>query len=154
MEDSRKVWPFNDVPSDVISIYDGLEVFLEEFGQVSRAQQIAFAGFWFQAELLNGGLAQFFSNDTGVLAPEAAEACREVGLPTLASRLEEAMAWFGEPYPRDRSSREEALEAFADNHPDVDGPFDELDDVVVSLIYDEGAGLEQAAVNHIESLGS
>ena len=154
MEDLRKVWPFNDVPSDAISIYEGPEVFLEDFGQVSRAQQIAFAGFWFQAEVLNGGLEQFFSNDTGVLAPEAVEACREVGLPDLASHLEKAMAWFGQPYPRERSAREDALEVFADTHPDSDGPFDELDDVVVSLIYDEGPGLEQAAVSHIESLGS
>ena len=154
MEDLRNLWPFSDVPSDAISIYDGPEVFLHDFAQVSRAQQIAFAGFWFQAEVLNGGLEQFFSNDTGVLAPEAVAACRELGLPNLASRLEQAMAWFGQSYPRERGAREDALEAFADTHENSDGPFDALDDVVVSLIYDEGPGLEQAAVNHIESLGS
>ena len=129
-------------------------MFLRDFGQVSRAQQIAFAGFWFQAEVLNGGLEQFFSNDTGVLAPEAAAACREVCLPNLAFLIEQAMAWFGHPYPRDRSAREEALEVFADTHSDSDGPFEELDDAVVTLIYDEGQGLEQAAVTHIESLSS
>src|SRR5690606_9291996 len=154
MEDLRKVWPFSDVPSDAISIYEGPEVFLQDFAQGSRTQQIAFAGFWFQAEVLNGGLEQFFSNDTGVLAPEAVAACRDVGLPDLASRLEQAMGWFGQPYPRERNVREDALEAFADNHAHSEGPFDELDDVVASLICDEGPGLEQAAVNHIESLGS
>ena len=154
MEDPRKLWPFSDVPSEAISIYDGPVVFLQDFAQASRAQQIAFAGFWFQAEVLNGGLVQFFSNDTGVLAPEAVAACREVGLPTLASRLEQAIAWFGQPYPRERGAREDALEAFADTHEDSDGPFDELDDVVASLIYDEGPGLEQACIHHIESLGS
>ncbi len=154
MEDLRNFWPFSDVPSDAISIYDGPEVFLQDFAQVSRAQQIAFAGFWFQAEVLNGGLEQFFSNNTGVLAPEAMAACREVGLPNLASRLEQAMAWFGQSYPRERGAREDALEVFADTHENSGGPFDELDDVVFSLIFGEGPGLEQAAVNHIESLGS
>ena len=56
MEDLRNLWPFSDVPSDAISIYDGPEVFLHDFAQASRAQQIAFAGFWFQAEVLNSGL--------------------------------------------------------------------------------------------------
>ena len=154
MEDIRNLWPFSDGPSEAVSIYEGPEEFLQDFGQVSRARQIAFAAFWFQAEVLNGGLVQFFSNDTGVLAPEAAVACREVGLPNLASHLEQSMAWFGQPYPRDRSAREHALEAYADTHPDSDGPFEDLDDLVVSDIYDEGSGLEQAAINHIQSLGS
>ena len=154
MNDLGKLWPYSDGPSDTISIYDGPEVFLQDFRHANRAQQIAFAGFWFHAEVLNGGLQQFFSNDTGVLAPEAVAACRDVGLPNLASHLEQAMAWFGQPYPRERSERESALQAFADTHPDSEGLFDDLDDVLVSLIYGEGPGLEQAAVNYLQSLGS
>ena len=153
MEDSRKLWPFSDVPSKTVSIYDGPATFLEDFAGLSRAEQIAFAGFWFQAEVLNGGLEQFFSNSTGVLAPEAVAACRELGLPSLANELERAMAWFGTEYPRSRDERQDALEAFADAHLDA-GPFDDLDDVVASLIYEEGPGLEQAAIDYFAGMSS
>jgi len=144
----KRVWPLSDVASDEISVYDGPEVFLEQFHGRSRADQIVFAGYWLQAQILNGGLGQFFWNDTGVLAPEAVEACRALGLPKLAARIQEAMNWFGHPYPREREPRETALQQ-------SDGdPFSELEDEVVGLIYEENSGLEQAAVKYVELHGS
>jgi hypothetical protein len=104
-------WPFSDVPSDAISIYDGPEAFLDEFAAAKPNSQVAFAVYWLQAEVLNGGLGQFFANDTGVLAPEAVAACRTLGLPQLAAKIEEAMTWFGLPYPRRREPRHAALQA-------------------------------------------
>jgi len=153
VEDLRSFWPFRDVPSYDISIYDGPDVFAQDFAQASRAQQIALAGFWFQAEVLNGGLEQFFSNDTGVLAPEAAAVCLELGLPKLAASLEQAMAWFGQPYPREREVREEALEAFARLHPATD-PFEALDEIVATHIYPEGPGLGQAALSYFDRIAN
>jgi hypothetical protein len=148
----REFWPFSDIPSDAISIYEGPEVFLQNFEEADRKSQVAFAAYWLQSEVLNGGLGQFFSNDTGILAPEAAAACRTLGLPRLASELEQAMAWFGFPYPRQRQQRQEALESN-----DRDGnrsPFDDLDEVVANLIYEEATGLEQAAINYLRSAPS
>jgi hypothetical protein len=154
MQSFNSIWPVSDTPSDDISIYDGPEVFLADLDKVSHAHQVIFAAYWFQAEVLNGGLQQFFSNSTGVLAPEAALACRTLGLPQLARKCEEAMAWFGHPYPRDRDTRQVVLGAYAVANPETPSPFEKLDDVVSGLIYDESPGLEQAAINFVEAHGS
>ena len=106
----KEFWPYSDIATDDISIYAGADVFLTNFKEMSKSEQVAFTAYWFQAEVLNGGLNQFFSNDTGVLAPEAAEACRTVGLPKLATKVEKAMKWFGPSYPREREVRERRLE--------------------------------------------
>jgi len=149
MQSHRKFWPYRDVPTDTISIYDGPDTFLAEFGAASTGEQVVFAAYWLQAEVLNGGLSQFFSNDTGVLAPEAAIACGTLGLSALAAKLEEAMRWFGNTYPRERETREAALAAYETSHPG-ETPFDSLDAQVSDLIYDEGPGLEKAAVLFLE----
>jgi putative GTP pyrophosphokinase len=44
--------------------------------------QVAVAAYWLQAEVLNGGLAQFFANDTGMAAPEAVAPVGDTGPPT------------------------------------------------------------------------
>jgi hypothetical protein len=151
MQSFNDIWPISDVPSDDISIYDGPEVFLADFGKASRAHQVVFAACWLQGEVLNGGLKQFFSNSTGVLAPEAVLACRTLGLTQLAQKCEEAMAWFGSSYPRERELRQAALEAFAVANPETYSPFEELDEVVTALIYDESPGLEQAAISFVKA---
>lgn len=142
----KEFWPYSDVATDDISIYDGPKPFLKAFRTVSTPEQIAFAGYWLQAEVLNGGLTQFFSNDTGVLAPEAVEACRTAGLPKLAARIEEAMKWFGQSYPKEGNKREARLEKEGRD------PFEAMDDEVTNLIYEENSGLEQAVIRYIESL--
>ena len=64
MEPFTEIWPISDVPSEAISIYDGPGVFLSDFGKASHTHQVVFAACWLQGEVLNGGLAQFFANDT------------------------------------------------------------------------------------------
>jgi hypothetical protein len=149
MEDSHKIWPFSDVPSETISIYDGPEIFLSEYANAPIKQRTIFSAYWLQAEVLNGGLNQFFSNDTGVLAPEAVAACRALWMPALADVLERAMAWFGDPYPRDREARQVALASFANANRDSDDPFDKLDDEIVDFIYEENGGLQLAASRYM-----
>ena len=140
----HQTWPYSDVTIDTISIYDGPEVFVREFRRASAKERLAFAAYWLQAEILNGGVAQFFSNDTGVLGPEAALACRTIGLPKLADRLEQAMKWFGDPYPREREPR---LKALADAG---DDPFAGIEDEIVNLLYEENSGIEDAARKYLE----
>jgi uncharacterized protein DUF4375 len=158
MESLSAIWPIGDVPSEAISIYDGPDAFLSDFAKASRVHQVIFAAGWLQGEVLNGGLTQFFANDTGVLAPEAAAACRTLGMPKLAEELEKAMSWFGAVYPRQRNVRTLALE----NHAKARGagsvyqenPFGELDERVAELIYSEGSGLEKAALEFVGASGS
>jgi hypothetical protein len=71
-----------------------------------------------------------------------------LGLPNLAAKVEEAMNWFGKPYPREREQREAALGAVNED------PFSNIEDEVVDLIYEENAGLEQAALKYIGAHGS
>jgi hypothetical protein len=158
MEPLTKVWPISDGVSECISISDGPQVFLSGFAEASRAHQVAFAAGWFRGEVLNGGLAQFFANNTGVLAPEAVEACRTVGMPKLAAKLEEAMTWFGNSYPRERGARKQALERYAELHNAtniyLENPFASVDDELVELLYSENMGLDEAALRYVRSFGS
>ena len=147
MEPFDSIWPISDVPSHCMSIYDGPEVFLRDFAAASSVHGTLFAAHWPQAEILNGGLTQFFANSTGVLAPEAVEAYRLLGMPRLAAKLHEAMGWFGTSYPRERESRQTRLEEFAATY-GLD-PFEAMDDEIVDLIYDEDSGLQAAALDYV-----
>jgi hypothetical protein len=64
-----------------------------------------YAAHWCQSEVNNGGLHQFFYNTTGILAPEALAGLHAIGVSEWSEILREAMAFFGNPYPRERSVR-------------------------------------------------
>jgi hypothetical protein len=93
-----------------INTYDEPDEFLSQFRQVQLKVGHLFAAHWCVAEVLNGGFDQFFFNTTGVLAPEALAAFRAIGLVEWASLLEEAMQFFGDPYPRNQKERWERLD--------------------------------------------
>ncbi|MCA9457705.1 MAG: DUF4375 domain-containing protein [Nitrospira sp.] len=90
---------------DQVSIYNGADTFLTGFTQLSEIQQHLFAAHWCQSEVRNGGFHQFFSNPTGVLAPEAVRAFAVIGLVEAAEVLTRALRFFGAHYPRDQSVR-------------------------------------------------
>ena len=143
MKDGQLYWSFVDPIWDRVSIYDGPELFLDQFSKITEVQKHLFASHWCQSEVRNGGLHQFFSNDTGVLAPEAVAGFRVIGMNTCADALERAMKFFGSEYPRERSVRADALDALELAHPDDWDPFTEMDDVMFSAF--EGQGFDRAA---------
>lgn len=59
----------------------------------------------FNAEMLNGGVHQFFTNSSGDFAIEVVTTMREVGLPRHAAALQRSIDMFGKPYPSDRDVR-------------------------------------------------
>src|SRR5262249_3817375 len=87
----------------------GVTVFLARMHSVPRKVQLLYSAHWCQSEVENGGFYQFFSNTTGIVAPEAQEGFVAVGLPDCAKALAEAMNYFGSHYPRNRSSRLDQL---------------------------------------------
>jgi hypothetical protein len=87
----------------------------------------------------NGGFDQFFSNSTGVLAPEAVRGFRAIGQNQIADLIESAMSAFGSRYPRDREQRQSLRDAL-DNK-----AFDGLDEQFFALIDLEARGFESAA---------
>ena len=130
MRPGELYWSLIDPIWEKVSIYGTPELFLHQFGKLTEVQQHLFASHWCQSEVRNGGFHQFFGNPTGILAPEAVAGFRAIGLEECASLLEEAMKYFGSPYPREREDREEKLqdeEAFA-----------KLDDRFFDAIADDG----------------
>ncbi|MGA2053529.1 MAG: DUF4375 domain-containing protein [Opitutales bacterium] len=130
---------------ETISIYDGVDRFLPEFAAAPTKARNLFAAHWCQSEICNGGFYQFFDNSTGILAPEAVNAFRALGMPKLAEIVSNAMSWFGNEYPRERQSRREALSLYASSHPEARDPFRELDDAFYGLFESENEGFLRAA---------
>jgi len=93
-----------------VSIYKGTDVFLEQFSRLPQSVGDLYAAHWLVSEVVNGAFPQFFSNSTGVLAPEALSALRRMDLEDAADVLEYAMEYFGDEYPRDRSIRSEMID--------------------------------------------
>jgi len=130
-----------------VSIYDGPEVFLRGFTEIPEHSGHLLAAHWCSSEVYNGGFHQFFCNDTGVLAPEAAAGFEAIGMPQTAAVVAEAMARVGQPYPRDREKRQDTFCTFgADSDDDGDwkSPFDDLDGRFYELTENENGGMEAA----------
>jgi len=103
-------WTLVEPIWDSVDIYGEPDAFLRQYAAVRPIEAAhLFAAHWCQSEVCNGGFEQFFYNPTGVLAPEALEAFRLIGLREWAECLEEAMRFFGDPYPRDNEARQRAL---------------------------------------------
>jgi hypothetical protein len=139
-------WDLVDPIWETVSIYDGPDVFLQQYAASPEPSRVLFAAHWCQSEICNGGFDQFFSNSTGVLAPEGAQAFRKIGMPHIASLIEQAMAILGPIYPRDREEREDAIEAAWDACAESEnGPFGELDELFFKFIETENGGFGEAA---------
>ena len=79
-----------------------------------------------------------------MLAPEAVVGFHAIGMPICASLIDEAMKFFGDPYPRERQSRIEILKPYDIQDPDQD-PFGALDDRFFEVLDSENGGFLSAA---------
>lgn len=131
---------------DLINIYDGPEVFRSTYDSAPKISGLMFAAHFCQSEVCNGGFGQFFSNSTGVLAPEAVEGFRQIGQPQVAAVVESAIELLGPAYPRDRDEREERVPHLPK------GALDVLDEKFFSLIESEAGGFEKAADLFVERI--
>jgi hypothetical protein len=137
-----------------VNIYDGPAIFLLQFNAIPPEGGNLFAGHWCQSEVRNGGFHQFFTNSTGVLAPEALRGYRAMGLRTWAAILAEAMDFFGHDYPRDQSDRIHTLESVRASTPDDWNPFRELDRRFFEWLRGEKNRWEVAADKYAGSVGN
>lgn len=108
--------------------WDDCEKFVREFRSVHPEAGHLYAAHWCQSEVCNGGLHQFFSNGTGLLAPEALEAFRAIGVVDWAEILAEAIKHFGTPYPRNRDNRKKFLQMRPERPREEWDPFCKLDE--------------------------
>lgn len=130
---------------DTISIQYGEEIFLEQYNKATEKQRVLYSSHWAQSEILNGGLGQFFSNSTGVLAPEAVDAFNKLGMPKCARAITGAMRFFGNEYSRDHLLREKYFERFFEESGEDGIPFEEYEDLIADLIEEENGGFWKAA---------
>ena len=135
-------WPFTESFTDSVSFYDSTELYLLQFEFADPIEANMFVLYWFQAEILNGGLMQFFENSTGLIAPEVVVALRCVGLPKLSEKLHEVLLQLGNTYERNRAKRKKLIAPMEEQ-------LDSLDDLIVELLYEENGGLESAAKKYI-----
>jgi hypothetical protein len=99
----------------------GPEQFLDSFLAVPNWLRVLIAADWCQKEICNGGMLQFFTNSTGIVAPEAIEGFRALGLSECAKLLEEGIKI------RDQDEREEFEERFPGEERSQWDPFYRLD---------------------------
>jgi hypothetical protein len=120
---------------------DGCEEFLRQFRKVPVEVGHLYAAHWCQSEVCNGGFHQFFSNTTGLLAPEALDGFRAIGVTDLTEVLSEAISFFGGPYPRERAARIALVPKRQTARRETWDPFYPLDE----RFYENIDGWEQAA---------
>ncbi len=113
--------------------------FLETFNKIPLKAGLLYAAYFCQVEVCNGGFNQFFSNSTGVLAPEAVRGLRAIQQNQIADLVEKAMSSFGNEYPRDRVRRRALLAGFHS------GTFDNQEEHLFELIDSEKGGFTEAA---------
>ena len=142
----KEYWDIVGPVWNVIDIYEGPEVFWQTYNSVPRESGLMFAAHFCQSEVCSGGFEQFFWNPTGVLAPEAVEAFREIGLPQIAALIESAMDLLGSAYPRDRNERKSCLSQVPE------AALDALDETFFALIKSEEGGFKAAANRYVERL--
>lgn len=137
---------------DEVSIYDGPSVFQRDLARVPQGIASLLSAHWCQSEVCNGGFHQFFYNSTGVLAPEAVTGFRAIGMTTCASLIKEAMAFFGDIYPRERQSRVDVLERYALENPGPKDQFWPLDKRFFEELEKENGGFQSAADRYASGL--
>ncbi|HLH02368.1 MAG TPA: DUF4375 domain-containing protein [Bryobacteraceae bacterium] len=93
-------WRLIEPVWEQIDIYSCADAFLQNYRAVRRGAGLVYAAHFAQYEICNGGFPQFFSNSTGVLAPEAKEGFQEIGMDKTAEIVSTAMALLGKSYPR------------------------------------------------------
>ena len=140
-------WSLVEPVGDVIDIYQGPEEFARTFDKAPRVAGLLFAAHFCQSEVCNGGFKQFFSNSTGVLAPEAVEGFMAIGQSVLAETVQKACSLFGEPFPRERLLRQTKLKAL---DPKL---LDALDQRFYDNIDSESGGFATAADSYAARTG-
>lgn len=75
--------------------------------RLSKPLKQIFVVDYFNAEMLNGSVHQFFYNHSGQYAPDVVAAFREIGLPKHADAVQRGIDMFSTPYPTDTQERRE-----------------------------------------------
>lgn len=98
-----------------------------------RIQQLHYLVGYFNTQVMNGGVGQYFFNPSGVTAPQLVQALKEIGARQLAAILEPIVAQFpqGQP-PQTTEARAACMDAMGD-----EDMWEQLDEKVSALVDSE-----------------
>jgi hypothetical protein len=92
-----------------VNHYDAPEVVLDRLKSLPPPYANIIVARIFEAEMLNGAVEQFFFNSSGNFAPEVVSSLQAMGLSKHAEAVQEAIALFPRPYPRDLARRRDFM---------------------------------------------
>jgi len=92
-----------------INVYETAERYFSSCADAGRPIVFLYATHMCASEVHNGGFLQLFWNSTGISVPEAVEGYRAMGMNGLAELVESTARLLGDPYPRNRDDRWDAL---------------------------------------------
>lgn len=113
-----------------IDIYNGYKQYKNDLSKFTLPQIYAFAIAWFEAEVSNGGLGQFYENSTGIVWREVLEGFKAIGCEQAAKIIEDSAKLMGGNPSFDRKRRWKQLERY-------DPDFEALDEEFYKLDYSE-----------------
>jgi Domain of unknown function (DUF4375) len=102
-------WALLGPEFEKINIYESPDKFEVSIIGIWRPIVLLYATHMCSSEVHNGGFLQLFWNSTGIIVPEAIEGFTLMGMPKAASLIEKTSRLLGNPYPRDRDERWDAL---------------------------------------------
>ena len=147
----ERYWSVVEPFSHTVSTYDGPGEFARQLRASPPKAGHLFAAHWCQSEVRNGGLHQFFSNSTGVLAPGGAGRVpghRAFGVGEHPGR---GHAVLRRAVPREQAERQELLAARRGRRREEWDPFFALDERFYSWLHAEPDRWERAADRFAEA---
>ncbi|MEX0971347.1 MAG: DUF4375 domain-containing protein [Paracoccaceae bacterium] len=94
---------------DQLDPYHGPEAWAASKAGVPQPALDLYALHWAFSEVTAGGFSQFFNGATGILAPEARDGFRAIGMADVATVIQAAMDKLGTPFPLELEARRDLI---------------------------------------------
>lgn len=110
-----------------VDIYNGYEKYESDLSKFTLPQRYAFAIAWFEIEVSNEGLDQFYGNSAGIVWKDALDGFRAIGCEDDAKIIEDSARLMGGSPSFDRKERCNQLEKYAPDFEELESRFYEID---------------------------
>ena len=136
------IWGIMDANDFVMAMMEYLEEktqYGEDMSVLSAEERIFYVTQTFEMEANNGGVSQFFYNESGRFASELVNAFNEIGAKVTAGICQKAIEAFGREIPVDQDEREDMLDELEDEISEIleecDSEFYNYEDNLSELNY-------------------
>ena len=136
------IWGIMDANDFVMAMMEYLEEktqYGEDMSVLSAEERIFYVTQTFEMEANNGGVSQFFYNESGRFASELVNAFNEIGAKVTAGICQKAIEAFGREMPVDQDEREDMLDELEDEISEIleecDSEFYNYEDNLSELNY-------------------